>query len=339
VVTLLVNLKEHMKTISILPANETAWLEMRSLDITSTEVSVLFDLSPYQTRFELWHRKKEQSIVKIEANDRMKWGTRLQDAIANGVAADNVWHVRPIKEYMRIPELRIGSSFDWRIQATELCNPACTINHVHISDPVDSDDDGILEIKNVDGLAFRDGWVTDEDGNVEAPPHIELQVQHQLLVSGLKFAYIAALVGGNTVALIKRERDEGIINKILEKVADFWNSIDTNEPPSPNFERDAEFITSLYKFAEVNSVYEGTEDAELLALASEYRLQAAVAKEAEAKKQAVKAQILMKIGTSEKVLGEGFSISAGMIGPSEIAYTREGYRNFKINFKKVKTNV
>ena len=96
---------------SIISNNEQEWLALRLEDITSTEVSALFNLSPYQTEFELWHRKKNKEIVTIEANQRMKWGTRLQDSIARGIAEDNGWNVRRMDEYVRIPELRIGSSF------------------------------------------------------------------------------------------------------------------------------------------------------------------------------------------------------------------------------------
>ena len=57
-----------------------------------------------------------------------------------------------------------------------------------------------------------------DDGLIEAPLHIEFQVQHQLLVSGYQTAYIAVLVGGNTLKLIKRERNEKVITSIKNKI-------------------------------------------------------------------------------------------------------------------------
>ena len=62
------------------------WLALRSVDVTSTEVSALFGANQYLTKYELWHRKKAGKVVKIEENNFMKWGTRLQDSIAAGIA-------------------------------------------------------------------------------------------------------------------------------------------------------------------------------------------------------------------------------------------------------------
>ena len=45
--------------------SEQAWLQQRAKDVTSTEVSALFGLSPYMTEFELWHRKANAEIVRI----------------------------------------------------------------------------------------------------------------------------------------------------------------------------------------------------------------------------------------------------------------------------------
>ena len=198
------------------------WLKLRSQDITSTEAAALFGLSPYMTVFELWHLKKSGDIVSIEENERMKWGSRLEATIAEGIAEDNGWQVSPFKEYMRLTDLKMGSSFDYKIE-----------------------DNGILEIKNVDSLVFNNKWIVDE-AITEAPAHIELQVQHQLAVSDLEYAYIGALVGGNTVHLIKRTRSEKIITNLKNKVEEFWNSIEANKPPAPDFEKDASFIACLY---------------------------------------------------------------------------------------------
>ena len=289
------------------------WLEARTKDITSTEVSALFGISPYITEFELWHRKKDQTVVEIEENERMKWGTRLQDSIAAGIAEDNKWTVRRMDEYMRIPELRIGSSFDFSIEPN-----------------------GLLEIKNVDGLIFKQQWLEDEEGNLEAPLHIEIQVQHQLAVCGRDFAYIGALVGGNNVVLLKREKNQKIIDGIFKKVAEFWKSVEADNPPPPNFETDASFICDLYANAEPGKVVDVRDDAALHGLAAKHKEIADNVKMLSKEKEAIKAQILSMIGDSEKAIGNGFSITAGMVGECPIQYVRKAYRNFRVNWKKGK---
>ena len=56
----------------------------------------------------------------------------------------------------------------------------------------------------------------------------------------------------------------------------------------------------------------------------------------EEQKDALKAQILFIISDAEKVIGDGYTISAGIVGECEIKYTRKEYRNFRVNFKKEK---
>lgn len=301
---------------TITPENERHWLELRTLDVTSTEVSALFDCSPYLTHFELWHRKRNNTVVDMVATERMKWGTRLQDSIAKGIGEDQGWYIRRMYEYKRDTDLRIGASFDFEILAGAVTTVA------------------LLEIKNVDSLAFKEGWLIDGD-DIEAPPHIELQVQHQLLVSGLPLAYIGALVGGNRVILLKREANKDIQHAIMEKVAAFWKSIESDNQPQPDFLKDAKFISELYGYAEPGKVLDSSHDEVMQARATEYRKCSTRIKELEKERDALKAEMLMSIGDHEKVIGGDWTISAGLVGPAHIEYDRDGYRLFKLNWKKI----
>lgn len=310
----------------IQPKDEQHWLSLRRDVVTSTEVAALFDCSPYLTTFELYHRKRDKTIVSIEANDRMKWGLRLEASIASGVAEDQGWSIRKMTEFIRDPELKLGASFDYSVCKHKTDGLGSAIEG-------SDDEDEILEVKNVDYLAFKDGWLVDGD-NVEAPPHIEVQVQTQLLVSGRKQAWIAALIGGNKVQLIRRERDEKVISAIKERVAQFWKSVESGVEPSPDFRKDAEFIIGLFQSSEPGTVIGATSEIE--ALVHDYKNHASLEKTASEEKKAIKAQILTLIGTAEKVKGETFSISAGMIGPKEYTVKSEGYRDFRCFLKKEK---
>ncbi len=301
-----------MERITIVPENEESWLKLRTEDLTSTDMSALFGISPYMTPYELWHRKKSKEVIKLEIKERMKWGNRLEESIAKGVADDNSWNVRHMPEYMRLPEHRIGSSFDFAI-----------------------DEDGLMEVKNVDSLAFKDGWMV-EGENMEAPPHIELQAQNELLVSGREYIYIAALIGGNRVALIRREADEKIQKAIITKATAFWKSIDTNSEPRPDFVKDAKFISSLYKYADPTKILDATGNEKIDRLVTSYKLHGTEEKEAKKLKDAAKAELLTIIDDAEKVISDKFSISAGIIGATHVEYDRDAYRDFRISMKKVK---
>jgi putative phage-type endonuclease len=293
------------------PKDHAHWLAMRAENINSTEVAALFGLSPYTTLFELWHRKKTGDIVAIEENERMIWGNRLESAIAHGVAEDNKWSVKPLKEYMCLPDHKIGSSFDFAIG-----------------------DDGILEIKNVDSLVFKNSWIENEDGTIDAPHNIETQVQTQLLVSGRKFAYIAALVGGNTVKLIHREPDLGIQTAIIKKAQAFWDSIEKNQEPAPDFERDFETIKMLYGHAESGKVIEST--SRIDELAAQYKELSEQKKNIDTKLDGVKAELLTLAGNAEKVTGSNYTLSLSQVGETQVSYVRKAYRNMRFFYRKEK---
>lgn len=302
----------------ISPENEKHWLELRTKDITSTEAAALFDMSPYATRFELWHRKASGDVPEFRENDRMKWGNRLQDPIALGIAEDMSWKVRRMNRYIRDENIRMGSSFDFEIVSNE-------------------NGPGILEVKNVDYFAFKEGWLIDEDKNIEAPPHIELQVQHQLEVTNREWACIGALIGGNDVKPLIRKRDREIGAAIREEIERFWQTVDAGTPPPPEYPRDASFVAKLYGYAEPGKLLE-TDDEIITSLAARYAAAALREKEAKEDKESCKAQLFELVDKAERIILPGFSISAGMVAPTWVeAYERKGYRNFRVTAKKVKS--
>lgn len=302
-----------MSAVEIVPfTTEEAWLAERQRDVTSTESAALFGMSPYTTAFELWHRKRSGTTPEFKVNDRMKWGNRLEAAIAHGIAEEQGWEIRPMKEYMRDPDARLGSSFDFVI--TNLGEP------VH------------LEIKNVDYLAFRDGWIEHDDGSMEAPEHIEMQVQHQMAVSGFKRAYIGCFVGGNRGVVIERHRDEDVIKAIRAKTAAFWKSVDAGEEPDPVMPDDADAVIRLNQYAEPGKILDASSDEEIARLVTEYREAAATEKNAAEDKEVAKARLLEAIGDAEKVLLPDMTITADMVGKTYGG--RKGYRNLRINTRK-----
>mgnify|MGYP000944914705 CR=1 FL=1 len=296
-------------TIEIInPKDEKHWLELRTKVLTSTEIPALFGLSPYCTLFELWQRKKNNYNVEFDPNERSDWGLILQEGIAKKFAKDNKWEIRRMDEFIQDNDLRIGSSFDYAIG-----------------------NDGILEVKNVDGLVFKDNWIEDDVGNIEEPPHIGIQVQVQLAMSKRDFAFIGALVSGNKGILIKRTPEPSIIAAIKKRVSEFWASIDNDTPPSPNLSEDSEFIKRLYSYAEPGKIFDARSDSEIETLVKEYKELGGTIKTADERRDAIKADILMRIGDAEKVLGNGFSITAGTVGPAHVEYERSAYRMFKVN--------
>lgn len=304
-----------MRTEIINPDSRDSWKRLRAMDVTSTEVGALFDLSPWQTRFELHHRKFNKTVVEIEETSRMNWGNRLQDAIAYGIAEEQGWKIRPMTEYIRAPDHRLGASFDYEIL----------------------DLDGILEIKNVDSLIFREGWFVGEDNKkVEAPEHIEIQLQQQLMLAKKKVGFVGAFVGGNRVELIKREPSVAVQDAIVEAAEEFWDGVDKNTPPPPQFPDDADFICRLNSSSTGGKILDASGSPEFINYMAAYKETSDKIKELEGVKKTLKAKLLSAAGDASKVIGPWGSLSLSMIEPCQMNYMRQGYRNFLPFFKKVK---
>lgn len=321
---------------TIHPADEAHWHALRADDLTSTDVAALFGLSPYRTRFELWHEKRAGEIVSIDDNDRMLWGRRLQDAIAAGIAEDQGLQIRPMTEYMRLQGRRLGSSFDFAIEGALPGSPYAALFDEH--------GPGILEIKNVDWLAFKRGW-TVEDDFIEAPAHIEIQTQHQQLVSGRRWSLIGALVGGNRYELLPRLADDQAHAGILAAATGFWESIAAGRPPEPVMPGDADALIRMHQYAEPGKLYDARSDAATASRIAEYATLKRQISALEEQAKVLKADLLVTIGDAEKVLLDGYSVSAGLVGPSlgtlvtpEMVGTyvgaRGGYRLFRVTAKK-----
>lgn len=280
-------------TIRISPENEENWLKLREPNLNSTDIASLFGCSPYQTAFELWHIKKGNVAKEFKENERMTWGKRLEYPVAYGIAEDNGWTVELLKDYVCMPGARLGSSFDFIINFADRTQ-------------------ALLEIKTVDYFAYKDGWIVDGD-SVEAPPHIELQVQHQMLVSGLRKAYIGVLIGGNRVAVLEREADDKIHRLIESKARAFWRSIEDNIPPEPDYAVDASTIIAMNSNVREGAFLDASDDANIAQAIADYHHISAEVSAMEKVKDAKKAALMEVIGDYEKVAAGKFTVSAGMV--------------------------
>lgn len=268
------------------------WLTERAKDITSTDMAAVLGVpDTYRTRLDVWAEHSSLVPSDFTDNDRMLWGRRLEATIAAGVAEDHGLTITPLGgTYMRHDTLRAGSSFDY--SATH----------------PDRSGFGLLEIKNVDSLVFRNKW-TSESGELEAPLQIEVQVQHQLWISGRQWAAIGVLVGGNYAHVLWRERDESAISAIEAAVIDFWASIDAKEMPSPDYNRDLDTLRAVFSKPDAKATVGEEAYARLADLLPAFELAKRATKDAKAAEDALKAELVHLIGGCEvgAVNGHGFS--------------------------------
>lgn len=250
------------------------WLKARVLGIGASESAALFGLSPWLSPFAIWADKTGMAPRESSSSEVLRWGLLLEAPIAEAYAADSErklwtppspWCVAVDHE---LPELR-ATPDRWIIEAKG------------------RDSRGVLEIKNVDGTK-ADQW---DDG---PPMHVQVQVQHQLAVTGFTWAAVAALIGGNRMRTWDIERNEDFIGELRVKVADFWKLVQSRQMP----EVDGTEATSVA----LKTLYprDNGSEIELPADAVTWWSELAAAKEAEeaakARKKAAENQIRAALG-------------------------------------------
>jgi predicted phage-related endonuclease len=300
------------------PASEAEWRKLRRPRINSTESAALFGYSPYQTAYELGVEKR-LGVDRDIGNERTKWGNRLQGVIADAFEEEQGVRVeRADHRYFMMDIARIGASVDYLIKDTFGDSREVARRFRELGP-------GVLEIKNVDKWVYTSEWL-------EGPPlHIEMQLQHQLAVTELKWGCIFALIGGNEPYLIIRDAAPQVAKNIVERVTQFWANFEAGILPDPMMPTDAKAMCELFGTATAGKVYDATGDRTLEDLAASYHSLREVAKKADEESETMKALILQCIGDNEKVANlKGFNLSAGAVGAAHIEYDRKPYRAFRL---------
>ena len=76
---------------------------------------------------------------------------------------------------------------------------------------------------------------------------MQLQVMHQLAVTGKKAADVAVLLGGQHLEVHRIERDEQMIARLIELERKFWHYVETDTPPPADGSPSAEMaLRALY---------------------------------------------------------------------------------------------
>lgn len=265
--------------------SEEQWLKLRETDLTSTMIPALFEMSPYATAFELYHAKKSNLHVPFETNERVKKGNRGEQYCAQEVSEKTGWPIRKISEYIRIPETRMGSSYDYEIQHPE---------HGWMN----------LEMKMVDFFQHKEKF-TDE----EMPPHIEIQVQHQMeCADRYDRTLVAVFTGIYDFHLYERERDREVGVALQAAAKKFWADVDAGNEPKPDYYRDQDVLNLLYANAGGEPVMA---DVETETLIVEHIELGREIKAKDTRRDAIKAEIHHRLGNAGGALADGVKVTTG----------------------------
>lgn len=293
--------------------------QFRASHIGASEVPALFDCSPYLTRFELWHRKAgnidtpEFNALQDDGtpeNERIYWGVKLEAAI-----------IEAAKE-------RYG--YTDREQVEQMSNGKGLGGHPDRRVICPDRGPGILEIKMAD-------WLIRKQWGDEPPAHYLLQNQTYQGLDGVEWGDVLVLVGGNRLERFCYAFRPKIYAEIEKRVEAFWQSIEANDPPSPDYTRDLDTITDLYREGG-DEVVDLTGD-NLAAIAAAELLRSAEERKAAQKcEDAAKAELLDKLGGASTAMLKGFICRATTVAaipdrpaePGEIIRGRRAYRRISV---------
>ena len=184
------------------------WLAVRRSGIGGSDVAAAIGLSPWKSPIELWEEKVIGKTQPQNDNDSMRWGRLLEPLIREEFSRRSGLAVQPLRSMLQHP-----------VNKFMLANLDGLV-----LDPVRGP--GVLEIKTAS--AFR---MSEWDDN-RCPDVYQLQVQHYLEVTGLTYAVIVVLIGGNTLRWLTVEPDKELTDNLVQLEKRFWQQVLTQTPPS-----------------------------------------------------------------------------------------------------------
>lgn len=176
------------------------WLKWRKRGIGGSDVSCLLGINKWKSEIELWLDKTNQTNELPAENEAMQWGNIMEPIIRNHFAEVTGKPVVEVKAMLQHPEYPYMLADVDGLTVDDFGNPA------------------ILEIKTASEYK-RSEWEDD------IPTYYQTQVQHYLCVTGVKKAYVAVLIGGNSFKVYEVDADMEIQSMLIAVEQEFWNKV------------------------------------------------------------------------------------------------------------------
>lgn len=204
------------------------WHKKRADNIGGSEVAALFGHCPYKSYYQLWHEKKGNvDPPDFSNNERIDAGNFLEEGVLN-------WSNSRWKTDFYQPNIYV--------EHAEIKGMGCTPDAYSISNT-----DIMAQVKTVDSIQFAKEWEFEGEIITHAPLHILLQVHHELECCDKQTSWLIVLVGGNRLFYMQVERDLELCKIIKRMVVNFWNLINLNKEPDPNYKIDKDTIKKVRK--------------------------------------------------------------------------------------------
>lgn len=183
--------------VSTVGMDRQEWLNWRVGGVGGSDAGIILGLNKYKTAFELWLEKTGQVVPEEINNDAIHFGNVLEDIVAKEFSERTGKKVRRRNQMLQHDEYEfMTANLDREVVGEK----------------------ALLECKTANAFLAKE-WENDE-----IPATYLIQCQHYLAVTGYEKAYIACLIGGQRFVWKEINRDEELINIIIQAEKDFWEN-------------------------------------------------------------------------------------------------------------------
>lgn len=254
------------------------WHQLRAKHIGASEVSALFNLSPWMTRWQLYMVKTGR-LPDVGETAAMTQGKHFEPAVAAYAQEKFGIKLQKVHRYLTCDDTPgLGASLDYETAESPRV-------------PV--------ELK----FSMWGDFEVEGDEIMEAPDQYVIQVQHQLAcVPSAPHGLLIAFTRGDLKRMII-PRNEDIIGAIKTEVRQFWDDVQNGNEPPVDFTVDSDAVKRLAYAQRLRSV---TLQPAAAGLFEKWERQKSLADQAYAQVEAAKAEIIKMVidageGNDEKV--------------------------------------
>jgi len=191
--------------VNTLNMDRAQWLQARTQGIGGSDVSAIAGLNKWKSVVQVFF-EKTQAIEKEDIQSESAYfGNVLEEVVAKEFSKRTDLKVQRRNAILQHPE------YPWML---------ANVDRLIVGEKIG------LECKTASEYLKKE-W-----GDEEVPAAYLLQCQHYMAVTGYEAWWIAVLIGGNKFVHKKIERDEELIQYLIDIEKDFWiNNVEKNEPP------------------------------------------------------------------------------------------------------------
>lgn len=283
------------------------WFAARAQGITASEIAAVLGVSPYESPFSLYWRKR--GVLGEQADtDAMRWGRRLEPLIAEE------FQERHLTDFqVRRAGLYSQSERPWQMASPDrACHEYAEMDLSVSADPV-----ALAECKVTGSW---DGW--GPDGSDEVPLHIRCQVIWQADVLGVPCVYVP-VVNGRSYREYVVAYDATDAGLMRWKALDFLQLLATGTPPDVDGS-DATLAT----LREIHPDLDDTEAEVPARLAAQWLAAARAEKRARERRKAAEAKLRDRMGRARVAVHGGEKVATRVISTVREHVRAESTRDY-----------